>query len=307
MSFILEALKKSEHESTSGQVPDVTSFADNPYADKYVNQRFSLIKLVAGVVIIGGVGALATYLFLGKAETIAVANAPEKTAILPAVKSPVAPLKIEKMTTTPATVAPSVQTPTTYTATQPTTYTASQPTTVNAAQIEESVSPFSPERRVLTERPPMPDTRYRPPEEKQVFSDAEPSDGPRFQAKVVGVSSGCMIEVKQGKRSQKIKLANISCMNPRSVAGRKARRFITRAIFTKTVTVAFGEETGNNELVADIHSQDGVLINRQQVLLGLVSAKDLRFQPEEKQAKKQKKGMWSNPSKWLNIPIKNKR
>ncbi|MBF0195742.1 MAG: hypothetical protein HQL71_14370 [Magnetococcales bacterium] len=278
MSFILEALKKSENENAVGKIPDKDLLSDSPFQDDQSESRFSLPKIAGGLLLFGGVAGLFMLVFSDNNETDTPLTNPTKSVAQPAITSQppadiqTALIPIENKTVDPI---PDRRTP-------PTRKNISNSNSINT----------NPTRTVTKE--PVKSDYYQPQPNNYAIVTKAHSDGPRFSAKVVGITSGCLIEVKQGDHFQKIKLANISCTKPSSITGKKARRYATKAMFIQTVIVAFGEETSKNHLIADVHLSDGTLINRQLVQLGLVQASDLRFKREEEQAKVERRGMWRN-------------
>lgn len=129
-----------------------------------------------------------------------------------------------------------------------------------------------------------------------------PADDSRFTAKVVGIKSGCLIEIQQNQELRTVQLADVVCPKPQSLAGKKARRHTAQRVFTQQVTVAFWKKAEEKVLVADVYAQDGHLLNSELIANGLAKAEGSRFQSLEKEAKAQGWGLWENPSQWLAVP-----
>lgn len=114
----------------------------------------------------------------------------------------------------------------------------------------------------------------------------------RIQAYVVGITSGCDLEVKFREEDRKITLAHVSCPQPTTPEGRAARSLTTRAAFTRTVTLGLANPLGMTLPEVDVLLEDGTLLNRLLVAKGLAHARDARFAVVEETARAQRMGMW---------------
>ena len=147
---------------------------------------------------------------------------------------------------------------------------------------------------------PLVDNRTR---EKALIRQPErPSANAPFSARVAGVRTGCVIEVKKENRFEKVRLDGVICLDPRSIAGKTARQYTTRTAFIQQVTVTAWRKDALGEMVGDVILPDGRLLNRNLVLLGLANADGLRFQDDEQESRDRRAGLWKNPGHWINAP-----
>lgn len=307
MSFILEALKKSEREHAAGKASVDDLKADLSFAMRQNRPSGNGLKIVSGLALVGGLGGLAVYLLVGlppaDRESIEVRGSLVRSVSEPPLRGP------SVASSTRSSGEGMVLAPDKVLNLKPSEPLSSESLTSETLPLKADIAPIGPTAPVPSAptdfKKPLSQIVYRPPVQVGGLTLSPPpamTDGPRFLAKVVGVNEGCLIEIQEGKGFQKVTLANVSCLNPKSLAGINARRFTTRSVFTQNVTVAFAEEKKGGLLSADIYAPDGSLLNRQLVQQGLASSKDSRFHAEEENARQEKRGMWSNPGIWLNVP-----
>lgn len=125
-----------------------------------------------------------------------------------------------------------------------------------------------------------------------------------WQGVVVQVIDGDSIQVRHGKTIKEIRLYGIDAPEFRQPFGNKAKRFLSREILRKSVTVKKKDIDSYGRIVALV-SYRGELINRSLVRNGLawVSSRYCRTQPlcrkmkkDETRAKIDKRGLWRDSS-----------
>lgn len=99
-------------------------------------------------------------------------------------------------------------------------------------------------------------------------SKPELNSSSRFFARVVGILDGCLIEVRRNGIYQKISLANVTCMDSKSITGKEAKLYTAQQIFTKTVEIAIVGQEQNNLLIANVYTGNKQLLNRNLVAKG---------------------------------------
>ncbi|MBF8271224.1 MAG: Endonuclease YncB(Thermonuclease family) [Magnetococcales bacterium] len=272
MSFVLDALKKSERDRLIGSVPSPVDIGHTPV---HRARRTSWVVAVVGMVLsmLGGV-----YLGTRDSEPKAVAVNQDGT------HPPTSPLPLPlPVTTQPV---PSQASPI-------------QAQTSLSVAGRHPASPVAPPTLApMTSRTlsqiPIPG--------KPKTDAATPAYKTMWSAKGAGIVDGCTIEVRTQKNQlHKVRLANISCLSPRSLAGKEARTFTTRAVFVQDVVIAVVREEAGI-LVADVLNRENTLLNRSLVQQGLVNVVDKRFAAEETKARTLRRGLWQNPAVWTRAP-----
>lgn len=293
MSFILKALKKSEREHFVGKIAsqDILGhgFEDFVPTNKPA-QKPGIIRYGIYIgVILGLIGAY----WLGRGEwrsTLKIATSQPSEVTPLKLKGTDKPLPYSAINTI---IPPTIQA-------QPSSF----PLPITTAQktVIDTLQPVSP-----------PEEKYNfPLKATEVYADRVEtpgviqgdglSDGPHFSTQVVGVRNGCLIEIKPDDQLKKVRLADIYCMKPKSMAGKKARKFITHDAFTKRVTIARWKETVDGTLVADVYTQSSGLLSRALVRAGLAKVEGRRFYEDEKMARHLKIGLWQDQNRWLYTP-----
>ena len=130
-------------------------------------------------------------------------------------------------------------------------------------------------------------------------SQVKPENLTDFIAKVIGVKDGDTIEVLYKKKPIVIRLAHIDCPEKKQPFGKKAKQFVSDAVFGKNVRiVSKGKKDRWKRLIAVIEKENGENLNKILVMNGLAMhykkySKDISYDIIEKEAKKNKIGMWS--------------
>ncbi len=106
--------------------------------------------------------------------------------------------------------------------------------------------------------------------------------------RVIGIHSGCEIEIDQGHTSRRVVLAGVRC-STEAPYDKLARRFVTRMIFTHTVDISESLSSNNQVLV---RLADKQLLNRLLVIRGLGWASSPHFATDERIAKQGRRGIW---------------
>ena len=120
-----------------------------------------------------------------------------------------------------------------------------------------------------------------------------------FEAKVIGVKDGDTIEVLYNNKPVVIRFEHIDCPEKKQPFGMKAKQFVSKLIFGKTVKILSKGKTDRwKRLIATIKTLDGVNVNKELVKVGLAMhfkkySKDKTYDVIELIAKNNKVGMWS--------------
>ncbi len=120
-----------------------------------------------------------------------------------------------------------------------------------------------------------------------------------FQAECVGVTDGDTITVLRGKRQVRVRLEGIDCPELHQGFGTRARQYTSSLVFGKKVTVSakYLDRTGR--------TVSRVIVNGKDTSAALVEAglawhykhfsSDPLLSRAEEQARRFKKGLWSDP------------
>lgn len=288
MSYVLNALEKSEKERLVGTIPDASSVGHHPIPP---TQKTGRIVLTIGILLLLVVGL---YLSRSDTQTEPLVStkethkkpmvAKQETVHLP--ERPLTATQVSQVDSPPPTgrVEPTQRAAQPYATATTNAYgtTGATPTSRPAPTLSLSLSPM------LTSTMTTPtQQRYKT----------------HIIAKVAGVMNGCLIEIRSHQnRIQKVQLAGITCLPPQSVAGKEARLFTTRAVFMQEVRVEVQQRRGSKTLVADVFGPKSGLLNQALVREGLVNALDERFWSDEQEARTARRGMWYDPGVWHRIP-----
>lgn len=118
--------------------------------------------------------------------------------------------------------------------------------------------------------------------------------------KVIGVKDGDTVELLMDGKPQVVRLSNIDCPEKKQPFGNNAKQFVSDLCFGKMVKVSGnGKKDRNKRLIAEIILSDGKNINKELVKNGLAwhfkrYSKDNSYDILERQAQKQKLGLWKD-------------
>ena len=309
MSYVLDALEKTEQERVVGTVPNAGDIGRGPVRS---SRRVGWLMLFVGVglLLAGGV-----YMGLGdRAEKPVVARpeasrAPvvaQEERVLTVSAAPPAPVAAPPapVAAPPAPVAAPpvpVAAPPAPMAAPPVPVAApvKQPDSGSARMVQPSAPAPASGSALSLSRTLSPAATVTAP---VVVTVPTTSNQARFTARVAGVIDGCTIEVKNQKNYlQKVQMFGIACLPPQSLAGKEARLFTTHALFTQNVVIIVLKEEANHVLVAEVFDREGAQFNRALVRQGFVNATDERFQMDEQEARLLHRGLWQNPGVWGSV------
>jgi endonuclease YncB( thermonuclease family) len=300
MSFILEALKKLETDRNNSDIPNITTIVNNTSNS---HQRFSktFLKPLIGLTVIA---VIAGFFLLRQTSQVSVTEKP-----LPIQLKPV-------ITNTP----PTQHTDTTnmlngnLVTNKVTTdkITAISHNGLQNRDTDDTIQAASKAVSIVEKKKPIPQPTTNNPillkttNKVAIKTITEPivkekNTTERIFARVVGIKSGCLLEVKRDGLIKLARLANVACMNNKSNVGRKARRYVAEKVFVRNIKIEIISSEPSGTLIADMYAPNGMLLNRSLILAGLATDVDNRFQAAEKEARKNKRGMWANLQKWLDV------
>jgi endonuclease YncB( thermonuclease family) len=120
-----------------------------------------------------------------------------------------------------------------------------------------------------------------------------------FTARVIGISDGDTITVLKNKTRIKIRLHGIDCPEFHQAFGNRARRFTSKKVYKKTVTIRPVDTDRYGRTVAWVYI-DGKNLNEEIVRAGLARhyrrySNDGNLAAAELEARKKRAGIWSIP------------
>lgn len=134
--------------------------------------------------------------------------------------------------------------------------------------------------------------------------------------KVIGVKDGDTVEILMNGKPQVVRLSHIDCPEKKQPFGNNAKQFASDLCFGKKVKLSTGwKKDRNKRLLAEIILSNGKNLNKELVKNGLAwhfkkYSKDNSYDDLEKQARKQKLGLWNDkiptaPWEWRKSRKKN--
>ncbi|MBF0180580.1 MAG: hypothetical protein HQM03_11210 [Magnetococcales bacterium] len=293
MSYILDAIRKSEQEQKLAVAPDMISIIAGADTVSRYDKRSN--KWIVVIAVMTGVAGL---LWLSRPDSVTVVDSRTIAdfSAIPSVPVPPAPAQPATVPLAPA-----------------------QPALVPATPVQSAPLPATPAEMATT--PPKSSPANLPPTTvapktvaSKTSSQPQVASAPatlpsversskRIKARVIGIKDGCRLTVQYFKNGMTIKdaeLANVACLHQKSHAGRMARRYVTEAVYTQEVDMTILEELRSGDLRIDLMNRDGTLLNRALVANGFANGSGHRFDAEEKTAQNEKKGMWTDLRQWLN-------
>ncbi|MCD0479097.1 thermonuclease family protein [Chryseobacterium sp. LC2016-29] len=118
--------------------------------------------------------------------------------------------------------------------------------------------------------------------------------------KVIGVKDGDTVEILMDGKPQVVRLSHIDCPEKKQPFGNNAKQFASDLCFGKKVKLSTGwKKDRNKRLLAEIILSNGKNLNKELVKNGFAwhykkYSKDNSYDDLEKQAKKQKLGLWND-------------
>ncbi|BEQ13126.1 thermonuclease family protein [Desulfoferula mesophila] len=124
---------------------------------------------------------------------------------------------------------------------------------------------------------------------------------PAWTGKLVGVSDGDTITVMRDGRGVKVRLAEIDSPEKRQPYGQAPKRFTSDLCFGMVVTVKPPTTDRYGRVVAHVRIPDGRNLNEELVRAGLAwqykrYSKSAKLAALEAEARKAKRGLWSEPN-----------
>jgi endonuclease YncB( thermonuclease family) len=122
-----------------------------------------------------------------------------------------------------------------------------------------------------------------------------------FVGPVVGVSDGDTIKVLVNKRMRKVRLYGVDTPEKKQAYGMKAKQFTSSLVFGKQVSVTAVDKDRYGRTVGIVTLDDGRVLNRELVRAGFAwwysqyAPHDRDLQELERQARREKKELWSDP------------
>lgn len=123
-----------------------------------------------------------------------------------------------------------------------------------------------------------------------------------FTGKVIAITDGDTFKLMTNDSIiHRVRLANIDCPEKKQAYSKKAKQFVSDAIFSKTVQVEVLKKDRYRRLIANVFYDDSLNLNHQLVQKGLAwhyikYSKDPVLQNLEDEAKKNKVGLWQDPT-----------
>ncbi|MEO5326640.1 MAG: hypothetical protein H7829_00170 [Magnetococcus sp. THC-1_WYH] len=121
-------------------------------------------------------------------------------------------------------------------------------------------------------------------------------------ATVTGVLGPCLLELSRNGTPQKVTLAHIQCLGDKTLAGRSARTFLVRFVFTRDILFIPIARDHRGMTSVEIQSPAEGIINGRLVAEGLAKASGPHWQKEEQSARQEQRGMWRDPKQWTAVP-----
>lgn len=120
--------------------------------------------------------------------------------------------------------------------------------------------------------------------------------------KVIGVKDGDTVEILMDGKPQVVRLSHIDCPEKKQPFGNNAKQFASDLCFGKKIKLSTGwKKDRNKRLLAEIILSNGKNLNKELVKNGFAwhykkYSKDNSYDDLEKQARKQKLGLWNDKS-----------
>ncbi|MBF0131992.1 MAG: hypothetical protein HQL75_05335 [Magnetococcales bacterium] len=157
-----------------------------------------------------------------------------------------------------------------------------------------------------------PQRKIAPPVETRVLASplhdisTPPDNGqeplPWSHATVTGILGPCLLELNWDGTPQKVTLAHIQCLGDKTLAGKSARTFLVRFVFTRNILFIPIARDHRGMTSVEIQSPAEGIINGRLVAEGLAKASGPRWQKEEQSARQGQRGMWRDPKQWTAVP-----
>lgn len=129
-----------------------------------------------------------------------------------------------------------------------------------------------------------------------------PKVDPERSCTVVGVSDGDTLTVRCGEQEQdKVRLAHVDAPEKKQSFGQAAKKFASDLVFGKDVLIVGGTRDRYGRTVARVVLPDGRDLGQELVKAGMAwwyerYSKDARYGALESEARKARRGLWSEPA-----------
>jgi endonuclease YncB( thermonuclease family) len=143
---------------------------------------------------------------------------------------------------------------------------------------------------------------FMPPQSAWLYARTRVIHTPRIiSGEVVGVTDGDTIKVLVGHRQRKVRLYGVDTPEKKQAYGMKAKLFTSSLVFGKVVQVTVMAQDRYGRTVGVVALPDGRILNRELVRNGYAwwyshyAPHDRDLQNLERQARLEKKELWSDP------------
>jgi endonuclease YncB( thermonuclease family) len=136
-----------------------------------------------------------------------------------------------------------------------------------------------------------------------VFSKTDTTKIKQLEVKIIRILDGDTVEMLYGQLPIKLRLQHIDCPEKRGKQpfGNKAKQTLSDLCFGQTVTIHSDVKFDRNgRLIGVIFTKEGLNVNKEMLRLGMAwhykkYSDDMSYDVLEKEARKAKVGLWSEP------------
>ncbi len=122
-----------------------------------------------------------------------------------------------------------------------------------------------------------------------------------FTGKVVSVSEGDILTLLHKGKPERVRLHGIDCPERRQAFGKQAKRFTSKFVYGKTVTVTVFGLDRSGQAMGEVSLSDGRVLNQELLKAGLAwwdrkSSDAPSLGDLEAEAREAKRGLWDDPN-----------
>ncbi len=135
-----------------------------------------------------------------------------------------------------------------------------------------------------------------------VLATAPPLLGETFEAEVIGVRKGNLLEIRHQGKSVELSLYGLRCPATDQPLGKQALEFTSKMVLDRKVRIQVQDRESPLRIVGSVVLPDGSLLNHKLVQNGLATwdrkaaPNDIKLQTLEDSAKELNLGIWSSPA-----------